>query len=204
MSVYKRYFRITEGPVVDEIERLFELRTAASKLYNDLRDKYQAKDVRNYSHNGAFAGFTFKVPPDITVYRFLKKHKLWVPRRKGPGAEIWKEIESLPTPEPIENALKLVGLTPNVPCIFDGGRWYAPTLWGFGEPTPVWFISVPWKDVDPAELAQYKLDRDAGTRGGSNLEHLSWEVPEGWAEVKEWQITKESEEINAAAAKTEA
>ena len=200
MSVYQRYFRITEGPVVDEIARLIELRSAAGKLYKELGDKYGASQVNNYERNGQFAGFFFKERPDTTVYRLIQKHRMWVPRRRGPGAEIWKEIESLPCPEPIENALKLVELTPGIPCLTHGNRWYAPTVWGYSAPTPIWYISVPWKDVDPEKLEQYKIDRAAKTTFDRSLDHLLWEVPAGWTEVKRWQIEKEAEEIDAAAA----
>ncbi len=76
-----------------------------------------------------------------------------------------------------------------------------PTLWVSSEPTrPVWFISVPWMGRDPEKLAQHKLDRAAKTKIDRELDHLLWEVPAGWTEVKRWQIEKECEEIKAAEA----
>ncbi len=77
MSVYQRFFRTTEGPLVDEIARLNELRSAAAQLYKDLGDKYGAKQVNNYDHNGQFAGFIFEEKPDTEVYRLIKKHRMW-------------------------------------------------------------------------------------------------------------------------------
>lgn len=199
MSVYKRYFRFTEGPVADEIDRLQDQRIAAGKLFQAVADKYGAASVNTWDGSGGFAGFTFKETPDQDVYRFLKKHRLWVPRKNVPaGKAMWAEINALPAPRPVTDALELVGLTANVPAMFDGGKWYAPVLWGFGKPTSVWFVSVPWKDTDPAEMDQYKLDRADGGRCDSNLEHLQWEAPANWTEVKHWQVEKEAEEINAA------
>lgn len=197
MAVYKRYFRITEGPVVDEINRLQDIRVAAAALYMALAEKHGALSANNYDHSGTFAGFTFKETPDTSIYRMLKKHRLWVPRKTGAGKAIWAEIDAIDAPKPVDRALLLVNLYPGAPCLMEGGRWYAPTVWGYYKPVNIWFISVPWKDVDPAELAQYKLDREAGSRVDSNLEHLSWEAPADWTEVKSWQIEKESEELNA-------
>lgn len=201
MSIYKRYFRITAGPVVDEINRLHDLRVAAGALYMALAEKHGALTANNYDHSGSFAGFTFKETPDKSTYRKLLKHGLWVPRKTGPGKAIWAEIDAIEAPKPIDKALLLVDLYPGAPSLMEGGRWYAPTVWGFYKPVNIWFVSVPWKDVDPAELAQYKLDRAAGKRRDSCLDHLLWEAPADWTEVKGWQIEKESEEINEALAK---
>jgi hypothetical protein len=198
MSVYKRYFRITAGPVVDEIDRLFELRIAAGKLYAELAVKYGATGSSNYDRTGTFAGFTFATPPDQSVYRLEKKTRLWVPRKRGRGEAIWSDIKALPAPSPIEHALRLANLEPGLPMLTDAGRWYAPTLWGFGAPRNVWFVSVPWKDVDPEKLAEYKAAKATGSSFYRNLDALTWEAPADWTEVKSWQIEKESEEINEA------
>lgn len=197
MSVYKRYFRVTEGPMVDEIDRLQELLSAAA-VHADKVAKQVGGEFKTWQNSGSFAGFTFKAPPCQKTYRLLKKHGLWVPRKNTPeGKEVWAAIDQVPLPDPAESALKLADLTPNAPALFSDSKWYAPTLWGYGKPVSVWFVSVPWLDVDPEELAAYKKDRAAGSRCDSNLEHLSWEAPEGWVEVKRWQIEKESEELSA-------
>lgn len=195
MSVYKRYFRVTSGPMIAEIDRLFDLRIAAATMYKQLADKYGAEEANVYDRSGTFAGFAFKVPPDKNVYRRDAKTRLWLPRKNVPaGKDIWAEIKQLPTPEPIENAMKLAGLTPGLPMLTDAGRWYAPTIWGYGAPRNIWFVSVPWKDVDPDKLAAYHLDDGRFDR---DLEALSWQPPEEWVEVKRWQIEKEDEEIKA-------
>lgn len=198
MSVYKRYFRITEGPMVDEIDRLQDIRIAAGQLYQQLADKYGATTVQAFN-SGTFAGFTFKERPDENVYRFIRKHRLWAPRKNVPaGKAMWAEINALTAPRPISDALELVGLTGKVPVIFSGGKCYLADVWGYGKPTSIWFVSVPWMDVDPEKMNQYKLDRADGGRYDNNLEHLQWEAPTNWTEVKQWQIEKEAEEINAA------
>lgn len=199
MSVYKRYFRVTSGPMVEEIDRLFELRFAASKLYEDLRVKYGAKEVRNWAHSGAFAGFTFDSLPDNSVYCRVPNHRgMWRPRKNVPaGKAIWAEIKQLPEPSPIEHALRIAGLEPGLPMLTDAGRWYAPTLWGHGSPRNIWFVSVPWMDVDPEKLAAYKADKTENKCFDRDLDALSWEPPKDWEEVKRWQVEKEADEIAA-------
>lgn len=199
MSVYKRYFRVTEGPMVDEIDHLFEQRLAAGALYRQLADKYGATEANVYDRSGNFAGFVFTMPPDHTVYRRDTKTRLWLPRKNVPaGKEIWADIKQLPTPEPIENALRLANLEPGLPMLTDAGRWYSPSLWGYGAPRNIWFVSVPWLDVDPEKMAAYKSDKAEGKCFDRDLDALSWEPPAGWTEVKRWQVEKEVDEINAA------
>jgi hypothetical protein len=198
MSVYRRYFRITEGPMVDEIDRLQDLLGVAA-VHADKVAKQVGGEFKTWQSSGHFAGFTFKETPCQKTYRLLKKHGLWVPRKNTPeGKEVWAAIDQVPLPAPTDSALKLADLSANFPALFDGGKWYAPNLWGYGKPVSVWFVSVPWLDVDPADLEAYKAERDAKTRRDTNLDHLTWTAPEGWVEVKRWQIEKEAEEIDAA------
>jgi len=201
MSVYKRYFRVTNGPMVEEIDRLFELRFAASARYKEFGDKYGATETHSFERSGAFAGFVFNTPPDQAVYRRDAKTRLWLPRKNVPaGKAIWAEINELPKAHTVEYAPRLAGLEPGMPFLTDAGRWYAPSLWGFGAPRNVWFVSVPWMDVDPDKLAAYKADKAEGKRFDRDLDALSWEPPAGWTEVKRWQVEKESDEIQAAIA----
>lgn len=189
---------MTSGPIITEIDRLFDLRIAAGTLYKQLADKYGAEEANVYDRTGTFAGFVFKVPPDKNVYRCDAKTLLWLPRKNVPaGKAIWAEIKQLPTPEPIENAMKLAGLTPGLPMLTDAGRWYAPTIWGYGAPRNIWFVSVPWLDVDPDKIAAYEAEKAEGKCFDQDLEALTWQPPVEWEEVKRWQIEKEDEEIKA-------
>lgn len=199
MSIYIRYFRFTDGPVADEIDRLQDLRSVAA-IHADKVAKQVGGEFKTWQSTGSFAGFSFKETPCQKTYRILKKHGLWVPRKNTPeGKEVWSAIEQVPLPDPVDSALKLAELTPSFPALTGGGKWYAPSLWGYGKPTSIWFVSVPWMDMDPAKMEKYKLDKAEGTHHNSNLEHLQWEAPANWTEVKKWQIEKEVEEIDAAA-----
>ncbi|MNN39727.1 hypothetical protein D3C81_1537750 [compost metagenome] len=79
----------------------------------------------------------------------------------------------------------------------DGNRWYGPQLWGYGAPRNVWFVSVPWKDVDPAKLEEYQEVKKAKKGFDRDLDALLWTPPANWAEVKRWEIEKEVDEIKA-------
>lgn len=61
-----------------------------------------------------------------------------------------------------------------------------------------WFASVPWRDEDPQVLAEYITERDAGTRGHGELDHLLWVPPPEWVEIKEWELKKAMAEAKSA------
>jgi len=200
VSVYQRYFRFTDGPLVVEIDRLFEERIAAGKLYQQLSDKYGAQAAHTYEQSGTFAGFKFSLgnQPDKTVFRFVVKHRMWLPRKNVPaGKAVWAEIDQLPKPQPIDSVLSQAGLSTGFPEVWDGGKGYAPQIWGYGAPRNIWFVSVPWKDVDPAKLAKYEKEKAEGTRRDGELDSFMWTPPANWAEVKRWEIEKEVDEIKA-------
>lgn len=200
MSVYQRFFRFSDGPLLAEINQLFEDRISAGKLYRELAEKYGARSSSNYDHSGAFAGFEFGLgnQPDKEVFRFVAKHRLWLPRKNVPaGKAVWDEINQLPKPQPIDSVLAQVGLSTGFPDVWDGGKGYAPQIWGYGEPRNIWFVSVPWKDVDPEKLKKYEKERSEGTRRDGELDSFLWTPPQNWIEVKRWEIEKEVEEITA-------
>lgn len=200
MSVYQRFFRFSDGPLLAEINQLFEDRIAAGKLYKELADKYGASSAHNYDHSGGFAGFKFDRgnEPDKSVFRFNAKHRLWLPRKNVPsGKAVWSEIDQLPRPQPIDSVLSQVGLSTGFPDVWDGGKGYSPQIWGYGDPRNIWFVSVPWKDVDPEKLKKYELEKSEGTRRDGELDSFLWTPPENWKEVKRWEIEKEVEEIKA-------
>lgn len=199
MSVYQRYFRFTDGPLIAEIDRLFDERIAAGKLYSDLSDKYGAVTAHTWDRSGGFAGFKFSLgsQPDKAVFRFVAKHRLWLPRKNVPaGKAIWAEIDRLPKPRPIDSVLSQVGLSTGFPDVWDGNKGYAPQIWGYGAPRNIWFVSVPWKDVDPAKLEAYQKEKVEGSHDDT-LEAFLWTPPSNWTEVKRWQIEKEVDEIKA-------
>lgn len=193
MGVYKRYFRVASGALIDEIEKIKAQRDAASAALDELRPKVGAKDAWFWK-DGTFACFTFEKDPDPAVYRRTKYG--WVPKKNcKEGKAIWAEIKKVPACPHYERALLAVELNPDIPCLTDGSVAYWPALGGFPGKN-IWFISVPWKDVDPDEMADYIAKNEAGTHYNRDLDHLRWTPPADWLEIKEWQYLKEWEELS--------
>lgn len=199
MSVFKRYFRFTSGPLVARIDALHAARDAAAVRAAAV-SQIVGGEFKIWDSNGQFAGFAFQLPPDPDAFRLVKKHRLYMPRKNTElGRKVWAHVQKVgELPAPVDSVLADVGLDARLPQLFHTGCAYTSGLWGFGAPTNVWFVSVPWRDVDPAELEKYRAQRDTeGAWFDRNLEFLLWTPPAEWEEVKGWQVTKESEEINA-------
>jgi len=197
MSVYKRHFRVTTGALADEAKRIHDLTEQVRLAWIPLLTRLGAENYR-YWADGTFAGFGFKGTPDQALYRVDRKHRdIWLPRKTtAEGKALLAEIAQLPKAESMQNALKVVGLYPGRPALVDGYRWFGPTMGGFPS-KGIWFVEVPWRDEDPATLEKYRADREAGTRGDAELDHLLWSAPAEWEEIKHWQYLKEWEELSA-------
>lgn len=191
--MYHRYFKVTSGPLIDELNRIRASRDAAFEQWKVFCEEIGANQYLLFS-NGSFGGFMFPSPPDMNVWKKNKRDKGYTPRKTSPaGKELWKKIQSMPIMEPFDNALVKLDLPVRFPVIFHGQYAYRCTLCGFFK-EGVFFVKVPWKDVDPKELEQYKIDRDAGTRGNCEYEHLLWTPRESMTEVKEWEFLKWQDE----------
>lgn len=196
MSVYFRYFRVTKGPVMDEVLRLIDQRNEAGKEINALGEELGATPY-HYGRGGGIAGFKFSSPPNLDVWRKPNKDGLTLPRKNSPtGKDIWIKIKGLKKYPDINSALSLAGLGVGFPCLFEGLRAYSAVLWG-NTGKGVLFVKVPWRDEDPGVMEKYKIERASGKHISSNLDHLLWEPPGEWEEIKEWQALKETEEVKA-------
>lgn len=198
MSAYTRYFRVTSGPLMDKARELEAARQEAAEVMLAFCKEIGADNVMSY-RDGRIAGFIFKATPDQTEWKQPNRFGHYYPRKNtAAGREMLERINALPQCLSIETALKEVGLCPpGWPVITEGNTWRGVTL--TGRPSlGVLFVGVPWRDIDPKEMAAYKLDRDAGTRLSMTLDHLCWEPTADMVEVKRWQVEKEIEELNAA------
>ncbi|VVO85476.1 hypothetical protein PS870_02031 [Pseudomonas fluorescens] len=196
MSVYKRYFRVTAGPLVNRIKEIFAERDAAAKQWDDL-----CRDVGALSaHAGrSFAGLKFSPPGPEDAKSWKQSGALWLPKKSTTtGKALQQRIDALIVPTQLQEALKVVDLHTG-PALIENNRWYGSTLCG-KDSAGVWFVSVPWRDEDPQTLEQYQANRDAGTHMDGCLDHLLWIPPPEFAEVKRWQFEKEYEEIMGKAA----
>lgn len=198
MSSYNRYFRVTGGPLMAAARSIEQEKREAFDICDALRKELSADSFNTYK-DGRFAGFGFKQFPDPSVWKQPDQFGLYWPRKNTVrGKEIMKRIEALPKLRGLEYSLEAVGLAPHVPALIDGNVWYAPTA--FGAPAlGVMFVRVPWRDEKPEKLAAYKSQRDSDKRTHFciELDLLTWEPPAEFAEVKEWEVQKEIEELKA-------
>lgn len=192
MSVHHRFFRITSGPLVEKIHELQAGRLAANDAYIALCEKLGATNALVWE-SGNLAGFTFDHEPCQQTFR--KDGKTWMPRKgTKAGKALWKEIQAIPVAPSVQHALEVVGLHCRVPSVIDGNRGYTPGISGFFNHN-IWFVKLPWKQVDPQVMAEYREAHEAGNRWCAELEYLQWTPPADWEELKEWQYLKEMEEL---------
>lgn len=199
MGIYRRYFNVPENsPVGERMKEINRSRKQYFTALEELQEEYLADSVHCYNKTGKFAGFKFQESKrDNTLFCKPKKEGLVTPRlgSKG-GKEIAKRIAELPQPEALSEIFTSSGLGHGEMLMFSGMRMYNASL-GFVEEPFTLIVSVPWKDVDPSDLEEYRRAKASGGRSERDLSHLLWEVPEGWEEVKEWQANKLLEEAQA-------
>ena len=196
MNIYTRYFRVTSGPIMD---RAIELETAnaeARKVVAAFCKEIGANESLSYS-DGRRAGFKFPTTPDQTVWKQPNSFGAYWPRKNTAGGrEMLARIDALPPIVQIKYAIEAVGLHVGLPVLVSDRYGHSATLTGiprFG----VLFLGVPWRDIDPAKLAEYKHKRAAGTKFSMEMDHLCWEPSAELQEVKRWEVEKEIEELNA-------
>lgn len=190
--MYRRYFKVVSGPFVDEVLKIREHQIEAHKKFQELAVSIGAEGCAIYD-KGGLAGFVFESEPDMKIYR--SKANYYLPRKNvAEGKAIWKLIDALPKCRSLNNALRLVGLPPDFPCIFGEGKAFYCVFCGRYD-EKVFFINIPWKDVDPEEMAQYLKDREAGKRCCSELDYLQYVPHESMVEVKEWEMLKYMDEM---------
>lgn len=196
LAVYKRYFKVTSGELVDEFKRLIDVRNKAIKIIRKLNKEIGSIDI-NINNNGHIVGFEFEKKPDSKLWK--KVHFGYYPKQNTQwGRELVKRIKALPHFPSLQDALSAVGLSAKGPCLIGEGTGYYSTLMGSLKHN-VFFVVVPWCDVEQKELNDYKYMRDGKIEGRTgwsrNYEHLLWTPPDDWAEVKEWEMLKAKDEI---------
>lgn len=198
MSSYNRHFRVTTGPLMDAARAIRQERREAFEVCDKLCKELSADSFNTY-RDGRFAGFVFSKQPDPSVWKQPNQFGLYWPRKntKG-GKELMQRIAALPRLRDLNDSLEAVGLIPHHPVLFFSGHALISTAFGSPE-LGVMFVRVPWRDEDPQSLADYKAQRDSTnrTRWSADLDHLLWEPPAELIEVKEWEVQKEIEELNA-------
>lgn len=196
MTIYTRYFRVTGGPLMTKAAEIEAANKVARKAITDFCSDIGAEASQLYS-DGRFSGFTFAAAPDMTAWKQPNKLGHYWPRKtSAAGKALLARIETLPRIVPVKMALKVVGLSPDLPVVTHENRWTAPTLAGLADLGEL-FVCVPWRDEDPEKLAAYKAGRKAGKAWSMELDHLCWEPTADLVEVKRWEVEKALEDLNA-------
>jgi len=196
MNVYTRYFRVTSGPIMDRAIELEAANAEARKVLAAFCKEIGAEDLLSYS-DGRRAGFRIRSMPDPAVWRWINSLGAYWPRKNtAAGRDMLARIEALPTIVHIKNAIEAVGLHAGLPVLISNRCGHSATLTGIPR-LGVLFLGVPWRDIDPAKLAEYKRNRAAGTEFSTAMDHLCWEPSAELQEVKRWEVEKEIEELNA-------
>lgn len=195
MSVYRRYFKVPfDSPVHVRLNEIMDLHDAAGEAYHRIKDAVGAESISVYLDTMKLAGFYFN--PRLDHPDWTKPDRsdgIQRPRRTTVnGKKLWAEIEAVPKCENIYSALEIAGLSSSpLRSLTVGCTWYRATLaWKRGA---YLFVSVPWMDEDPETLRKYKEGSYEGRRDG-NLQHLLWEPPADWVEVKRWEMDREIDE----------
>ena len=195
MKVYRRYFRVTEGPLIDAVKECLVINDAAKKEYNAILSKIGAEEGY-YLNDHRLVAFTFPESPDPKVF---KKHPKtpdgWHPKKNcKEGKEIAKAIEAVKTKN-VNDCMATVGLNFSLRIISDNIGHKAAMFVIPADPMTI-FVSVPWYDEAPEELEKYRKDRKAGRRLCMNFDAVLWEPTPEMTEVKGWEAEKAVQEWN--------
>lgn len=192
MNVYRRYFKIETGPVIEAVKEIEQINNVAHEEYTKILKKIGAED--GYYHRGRrLVSIIFKDAPDSALYR--KNDSGWYPKKNcKEGKALAKRIESIKTKSPKE-ALHVLGLS-STPSLFGGGRAYYNTTTVIPDTPPIAYISVPWYDEDPEVMRQYQKDKAAGKHMCVNYDSILWRPTADMVEVKKWEVDRAIDEWN--------
>lgn len=194
-GIYKRHFRCTSGPLLEEVQRLSQQQDIAGTKAKLLAESLGA-ELRVWT-SGGIAGFRFKDKPDPAIWKKPNSRGLYWPRKNSAeGKRVLAEIKDLPNYPSINEALHLVGLPGNgLPVIFSHMDSKAYSCQIYGAPAKgVIFLQVPWRSGREDEVKKYRHQKETGKYFNCELEHLMWEPSPELEEVEEWEIQKQISE----------
>lgn len=195
-EIYTRYFRVTDGPIMDKAIEIEAANAEARKVIAAFCEEIGATDSLSY-RSGSRAGFRFPKAPDQSVWKKPDRFGAYWPRKSSAaGREMLARVEALPRIDDIAQALQVAGLHPHVPVLITDRRGHCATI--TSRPSlGVLFVGVPWRDIAPQELEAYRSNREAGTCWSVEMDHLLWQPTADMQELKRWEVEKEIEELNA-------
>lgn len=192
MDVYRRYFRVESGPLIEAVKEATEINQKARREYLMILQEIGAR--HEYYHNrGRLVGIIFDGKVDTCLFK-LAKHG-WYPKKKcKAGKDLAERLKAVKTKD-IQEALSVVAL-PSHPTIFSGTTCYYPMLVVVPDNPITVYVSVPWHDADPEKVEQYKKDHAAGTCGDTNMDSITWKPTPEMKEIKKWEFERHITEWN--------
>lgn len=196
MDVYRRYFRVTAGPLIEAVQKANEINDAAFKVYNEIGAEFGA-EPGYYAIRGRLTGFLFNKTPDSKLFRKDKGGGYYPKKSSKAGQELIKRIDQVATRDLI-TLLSVVGLSGcGFPRLFGGGKAYYEVIVVIPHRHPVVYINVPWYDENPETLTKYKVDKQMNIHSDHNLDAILWEPTPDMVEVKKWEVDKHISDWNA-------
>lgn len=194
MNIYRRYFKITTGPIVNAVAEADRINDAAHEEYIKLCDEVGAK--HEYWHSKRqMVGFNFDTPPDNRLWKTLKQGGYWPKKNSIWGKDLAKRISTIKT-KSVDSCLEVFGLHDS-PRLFANGHAYWPRLIVLPWDAPIFIVSLPWYDEDLAKLAEYQQKRAAGSYFSIHMDSLLWEPTADMQSIKGWEYYKLIDEWNA-------
>jgi hypothetical protein len=196
MDKYTRYFKATEGDLVNSVISARADNKKASAEYSVILDELGAKPTY-YQNDNRLVAMQFD-EPDKSKYKRMKCGG-WYPKLNNKeGRAINSRIISVRI-TPISSCLEVVGLSSS-PTIFSGRSCYFPTITVIPSEEITVIIGVPWHDENPDKIDQYAKDRQAGSHRDGNLDALLWKPKDYLTEIKEWEVQKIISDYNESTA----
>lgn len=199
-KVYRRFFKVTDGPFVDAMNEIRAQNEENYQQAQSLCEKHGGKSVI-YWNRGGIAAFVFDEDPGRD-WKLIRRKALAeiegvkvLPKKScKKGKEVSKELDAIPKHRDLSEALAAIGLPNNYPLIFMCREGKALSAYYCGSHSEkIYFISVPWKEVSNEELEAYKKDSNSYD---SELKFLTeWNPHESMEEVKEWEVDKYMDEL---------
>lgn len=194
MNVYRRYFRVDEGPLISAAAEAIAINKKAEDDYQKILKEIGAMDTQWYQVKGKLTEIMFEGCPDLHLFKRTKNG--WYPKKNNKEAKaIATRFEAVQTVN-TSACLKEVGLLHDFPVLFGEGKCYYNVLTILRFEPIVCFVNIPWYDIDPEKLEKYK-NTDRKNRQDSNMDYLLWEPTRDMVEVKEWEFLRAIEEYNA-------
>lgn len=191
MNVYRRYFRTSTGPLIRIVKRIKKENETAHEEYLAIIADIGASD-RYYHRHHKLTALKFDSQPDLKRFKCVDNG--WMPRRNTKAGRLLSDrFEAVQTVNP-KKALEYIGI--NEFCLMGAGCIHVSHLTVIPKPRPVAYVFIPWRDVDPTEIKSYKA-RKPEDQDDMDMNHLIWEPPAGFAEVKEWQVQRDFDNWNS-------